>query len=140
MQTLQSGTVPTRKFGIYLGTRQAQHSKATGTSVQSTYDQDNGGIDFGAAEMDREAQDIEPGDSLAECRVPSIANFRKPGDVPRDSEAWQSEVEQNQERKDCVAQIARCQREVGRFAKALEKSAQATAARKSAAVALRRAA
>ena len=84
-----------KKFGIYLGTRQAQHSKATGSSVQTTYDQDNGGHDFGAAEMDREAQTIEPGDSLAECRAPSMAKFRKPADVPPDSETWLSEVERN---------------------------------------------
>ena len=58
-----------KSFGIYLGTRQAQHNKATGSTVQSTYDADNGSLEVGAAEMDRPPEDIEPGDSLAETRV-----------------------------------------------------------------------
>ena len=50
-----------KSFGIYLGTRQAQHNKATGSTVQSTYDADNGSLEVGAAEMDRPPEDIEPG-------------------------------------------------------------------------------
>eukprot|EP00966_Prymnesium_polylepis_P265860 6141367-Prymnesium_polylepis.1 len=92
-----------RAFGIYLGTRQAQHSKATGNSVQSTYDADNGSNDFGAGEMGRAAEEVEPGDSLAERRVPAINDIQKPSDVPRDSRAWREMVLEDDDYKAAMA-------------------------------------
>ena len=86
-----------KSFGIYLGTRQAQHNKATGSTVQSTYDADNGSLEVGAAEMDRPPEDIEPGDSLAETRVPAIFEVQRPSDVPKDSDAWRTMVLEDEE-------------------------------------------
>ena len=65
-----------REVGIDKGTRQAQHSKVTSTTVNSTYDADNASFEVGAAEMGRPAEYIEPVDSLARRRVPAIANIR----------------------------------------------------------------
>ena len=53
--------------------------------------------------MDREQEDVEPGDSLAEMREPAINAFQKPSDVPRDSEAWRTMVEADPDRRENVA-------------------------------------
>jgi hypothetical protein len=68
------------------------------TSVQSTYDAENGSQDFGAGEMERDQEAVEPSDSLAEQRVPAIYAFRKPSDVPKDSDAWREMVLEDEER------------------------------------------
>lgn len=105
-----------KSFGIYLGTRQAQHNKATGSTVQSTYDADNGSLEVGAAEMDRPPEDIEPGDSLAETRVPAIFEVQRPSDVPKDSDAWRTMVLEDEE---YVANAAALAAAAGRIERAV---------------------
>ena len=116
-----------KKFGIYLATRQAQHSKATNNTVQSTYDADNASNDFGAAEMPRDAEDVEPGDSLAECRVPAIFDIQKPSDVPKDSAAWREMVLENEEYVELTAEIGKLEaqrNEAGRESRECAKGAR----------------
>ena len=55
MYSLRKYSIATvmREVGIHEATRQAQHNKVTGTTVNSTYDADNGSFEVGAAEMSR---------------------------------------------------------------------------------------
>ena len=47
--------------------------------------------------MDRPPEDIEPGDSLAETRMPAIFEVQRPSDVPKDSDAWRTMVLEDEE-------------------------------------------
>ena len=129
-----------KSFGIYLGTRQAQHNKATGSTVQSTYDADNGSLEVGAAEMDRPPEDIEPGDSLAETRVPAIFEVQRPSDVPKDSDAWRTMVLEDEEYVANAAALAAAAGRIERATATLRSRRPPAAAFKAARAELRKAA
>ena len=73
----------------------AQHADVNQETVNAVYDADNTNEDFGAGEMGRPQVEMEPTDSLAAQRVPAIAPFRTPSDVPADARAFREELLEN---------------------------------------------
>ena len=70
------------------------------------YDADNANEDLGAGEMDRDQVELEPTKSLAAQRVPAIARFRLPSDVPTDARAYREELLESQDWKIAEANVA----------------------------------
>ena len=95
-----------RALGYHKATRLAQHADVNQETVNGVYDADNANEDFGAGEMGRPQVEMEPTDSLASQRVPSIAAFRTPSDVPTDARAYREELLESDEWLRAEANVA----------------------------------
>ena len=94
-----------RALGYHKATRMAQHADVNQETVNGVYDADNANEDFGAGEMGRPQVEMEPTDSLAAQRVPAIAQFLTPSDVPIDSRAYREELLESEEWKRSEANV-----------------------------------
>ena len=90
-------SVVCRALGYHKATRMAQHNDVNQETVNAVYDADNANEDLMAAEMGRPQVETEPTDQLAAQRVPSIAKFQTPGDVPTNTRAYREELLENQD-------------------------------------------